>query len=224
MSFNSRWKPLIERTDTQTATRVVGVGASVLSKEENPFTKQIAELLGLPYVEYSSVGCSNETIFRYITHANTQYTNAIIIPVFTYLTRVELVDRGIGYVPQLGKVNSANIKERKKQSEMYFGYVYDEQQEVLRFWNRLYDVQFATQCRSNTLIGTWDTSTPYHQHIDMLLNKEGMDNMFNFKDYCLTDNMLWDYPLEPLREGKLYMTTQAHTKLAQLITKGTTDV
>ena len=43
----------------------------------------------------------------------------------------------------------------------------------------------------------------------------------NFKQYCFTnDNLLFDYPLEKMRNNELYMSTQAHTQYAQLLTNG----
>ncbi len=201
----------------------MGIGASALSKEPNPFTKQIAELLNLHYVEYSAEGCSNEHIFRYISYANTQYTNAIIIPVFTYLTRIELIDKEIGYVPQLnsGMLKNFKFKERRKQTEMYFGYIFNEQHEVLRFWNRLYDSQLATTAKGNTLIGIWDITHDYDQITSIHSNKSGMNDIINFKEYCFTnDNLLFDYPLEKMRNNELYMSSQSHTQYAQLLTNG----
>lgn len=226
MSLNNRWKPLLSRTDLQKTDKLIAIGASVLSETDVPFTQTIADRLGKEYIQFSDTGISNETIFRHISYANLNYTNAIIMPVYTYLVREELVDiENIMHIAMLWTTTDKN--KRKKQIELFYNYIWNEQQASARFWNRLFDAKLATKQAGNFLINIWDSKFSYDIEIGVKLNKEKLPNMYteSFRDFCIDENAFRDFYLETLERSPVdyHMTQASHNKLAVRLLEGNTQ-
>ena len=227
MSFNNGWEPLLSRQDLQQADVFIGIGASVLSETEVPFTRTVAQALGKKYIEFSDNGISNETIFRYISYANLKYSNAIIMPVFTYLVREELVDTAdIVHIAMPRMLDGKN--GRIKQAEMFYGYIWNEQQSVARFWNRMYDSKQASKQSNNIMISVWDSASGYDDNIALELNKPNLGQLLTdeFKAACIDRNAFREFYLETLErsaELNFHMTQESHRKLANILLKGSNN-
>jgi hypothetical protein len=197
-----------------------------LSDTAVPFTRTIAERLGKEYIQFADTGISNETIFRYISYANLNYSNAIIMPVYTYLVREELVDmENIVHIAM--PVIKIDKNKRKKQSEIFYNYVWNEQQASVRFWNRLYDAKLATAQAGNTLVNIWDSKFSYDIDINVELNKEKLSDMHtnSFRTACIDENAFREFYLETLERSPVdyHMTQESHNKLAVLLLEGTSQ-
>lgn len=208
----------------QETTRLIAVGASVISDISTPFTETVSNEMNKEYIQYADTGISNETIFRWISYANIKYNNAIIMPVFTYLVREELVDvANIAHIAMPS--NTINKHGRKKQTEYFYHYIWNEKQASARFWNRLYDAKIATKHAGNTLISVWDSSYSYNIDVDTELNKSKLPNLHTdlFRTSCLDENAFTDFFLEEMEtssESDYHMSQESHNYVAKVLLKG----
>lgn len=209
----------------QQADKFIAIGASVLSDIQTPFTETVAKKMGKEYIQFADTGISNETIFRYISYVNLKYTNAIIMPVFTYLVREELVDiADIAHIAMPTILVDKN--KRKKQIETFYQSIWNEKQATARFWTRLYDAKLSSAYSNNVLISVWDSSSYYDDEINIELNKEKLSDLHTnlFRNACIDENAFREVYLETLERSSsldYHMTQQSHDEVANMLLKGT---
>lgn len=173
-----------------------------------PFTRHMATALGKKYVQYGEVGQSNEALFRYISTANMELTNSLMVVLFTILQRKELVDTN--NIVYTGYPWDESAKPyRKKQTEKYYVDIYNEPQANAEFWRQHNDIRLACLQRGNRLISLWDRWDGY---LDSTTINTIYDNMSvidpshfrnfsvdsdcfvetSFRDYCVKNSMLME--------------------------------
>lgn len=205
--------------------KVIGVGSSIISVPAKPFTKIIAEKLDLQYEEFSDVGISNEAIFRFISQINLEHKNSLIIVIFTFLHRKELVDNknNIYSLTTFEK----NINDKKNISKYYLKNLYNEQLANIHFWYKLYDIKLSTTHSSNTLFCLWDNLQEYNNNLIMntIYKKNNLVDATKFKKRVLEDNCFLDFGFgDWCRNNKLggpdaHGTEEAHKKFASILLK-----
>ena len=175
-----------------TYKKVIGIGASILSDVSVPFTEIIADELNLPYEEYSDRGISNDAIFRFISQANIKYSNCLIIVLFTYLYRHELVNSENQIFST--NVHQKDMADRKIITEYYLKYIFNDSLASINFWNRLYDSKLSVTTKNNTLISIWDDFTGYDVNIKLetIYDKFSFVEGNKFKKIVLDNNCFTD--------------------------------